>query len=81
MLIFMPHGFWGDLGETVITLVWIVGLTNAFNYLDGMDGLAAPVDGSHQPFVLCGYFALHRPDTDWFFRLDLMRGVFGVFAA
>jgi len=38
---FLPHGFLGNLGEIVITLVWIVGLTNAFNYLDGMDGLAA----------------------------------------
>lgn len=38
---FLPHGFWGDLGEIIITLIWIVGLTNAFNYLDGMDGLAA----------------------------------------
>jgi UDP-GlcNAc:undecaprenyl-phosphate GlcNAc-1-phosphate transferase len=38
---FLPHGFLGNLGEVVITLIWIVGLTNAFNYLDGMDGLAA----------------------------------------
>jgi len=38
---FLPHGFWGNLGEIIITLIWIVGLTNAFNYLDGMDGLAA----------------------------------------
>ena len=38
---FLPTGFWGDLGEVVITLIWLVGLTNAFNYLDGIDGLAA----------------------------------------
>lgn len=37
---FLPSGFWGDMGEIIITLVWIVGVTNAFNYLDGMDGLA-----------------------------------------
>lgn len=37
---FLPLGFWGDLGEVLITLIWLVGVTNAFNYLDGMDGLA-----------------------------------------
>ena len=26
-----------------MTVVWIVGLTNAFNFLDNMDGLAASV--------------------------------------
>jgi len=29
--------------NTVVTLIWIVGLTNAFNLLDNMDGLAAGV--------------------------------------
>lgn len=38
---FLPPGFWGDLGEIIITLLWIVGVTNACNYLDGLDGLAA----------------------------------------
>ena len=28
-----------------VTLVWIVGLTNAFNLIDGVDGLAAGVSG------------------------------------
>jgi UDP-GlcNAc:undecaprenyl-phosphate GlcNAc-1-phosphate transferase len=32
-------GFWGGL----ITLVWIVGVTNAINLLDGLDGLAGGV--------------------------------------
>lgn len=37
---FLPSGFWGDLGEIAVTLVWVVGVTNACNYLDGLDGLA-----------------------------------------
>lgn len=37
---FLPPTFFGDTLEIVVTLVWIVGVTNAFNYLDGMDGLA-----------------------------------------
>ena len=38
---FLPTGFWGDLGEIMVTLIWLVGVTNAYNYLDGLDGLAA----------------------------------------
>ena len=38
---FFPHGPWGDLGEWLLTALWVVGITNAVNYLDGLDGLAA----------------------------------------
>jgi UDP-GlcNAc:undecaprenyl-phosphate GlcNAc-1-phosphate transferase len=38
---FLPNNFWGNIGEMVITVLWILGVTNAYNYLDGMDGLAA----------------------------------------
>ena len=37
---FFPPGVLGNLAEMVITLIWLVGVTNAFNYLDGLDGLA-----------------------------------------
>ncbi len=30
-------GLWGYL----VTLIWVVGLTNAFNFMDGLDGMAA----------------------------------------
>ena len=42
-----------DLLATVIALVWLVGITNAFNLLDNMDGLAATLAA-----VACAYFAL-----------------------
>lgn len=38
---FLPPGILENLGEIVISLIWLVGIANAFNYLDGMDGLAA----------------------------------------
>lgn len=38
---FLPHNFWGDAAEIILTLLWIVGVTNTYNYLDGLDGLAA----------------------------------------
>lgn len=37
---FLPNNLWGDIGEVIITLIWIIGVTNAYNYLDGIDGLA-----------------------------------------
>ena len=38
---------------TVIGLVWLVGMTNAFNLLDNMDGLAATLAA-----IACAFFAL-----------------------
>lgn len=51
---FLPPTWWGIAGEWLITVVWIVGITNAINFLDGMDGLV--------PGLVCGtgiiYFTL-----------------------
>jgi len=38
---FLPNTWWGNILEVVITLVWVLGITNAFNYLDGADGLCS----------------------------------------
>ncbi len=37
---FLPNNLWGYSGEVILTLIWVVGITNALNYLDGIDGLA-----------------------------------------
>ncbi len=37
---FLPQSIWGNIGEILVTVIWIVGVTNAYNYLDGLDGLA-----------------------------------------
>lgn len=42
-----------DLVGTVVAFVWLVGITNAFNLLDNMDGLAATL-----ATVACAYFAI-----------------------
>ena len=42
-----------DLAATLIALFWLVGVTNAFNLLDNMDGLAASLAA-----IACAYFAL-----------------------
>ncbi|MBI5788273.1 MAG: undecaprenyl/decaprenyl-phosphate alpha-N-acetylglucosaminyl 1-phosphate transferase [Candidatus Schekmanbacteria bacterium] len=36
---------WGMAANYIITLVWIVGLANALNFFDGMDGLAGGLAG------------------------------------
>ncbi len=36
-----PYQFFGPALAAVITLVWVVGFTNAFNFIDGLDGLSA----------------------------------------
>ncbi|MGA1198874.1 MAG: MraY family glycosyltransferase, partial [Candidatus Latescibacterota bacterium] len=41
ILSFLPETWWGQLGEYLITFLWVVGITNAINWLDGLDGLAA----------------------------------------
>jgi UDP-GlcNAc:undecaprenyl-phosphate/decaprenyl-phosphate GlcNAc-1-phosphate transferase len=40
VLSFLPETWWGHLGEYAITFLWVIGITNAINFLDGMDGLA-----------------------------------------
>lgn len=40
-LSFLPNNLWGNIGEIILTLIWIIGITNAFNCLDGIDGLAS----------------------------------------
>jgi UDP-GlcNAc:undecaprenyl-phosphate GlcNAc-1-phosphate transferase len=39
--VFLPGGLWGILIEWLLTFLWILGITNALNFLDGLDGLAA----------------------------------------
>ncbi|MFH1777514.1 MAG: MraY family glycosyltransferase [Candidatus Omnitrophota bacterium] len=40
-LSFLPNNVLGYTGEILLTIIWIIGITNAVNYLDGIDGLAA----------------------------------------
>src|SRR4029077_4902789 len=42
------------VGDAMLTLFWIVGITNAFNLLDNMDGLCAGIATVAGVFVLGG---------------------------
>lgn len=54
---FLPGILWGDIAEIVITVIWIVGVMNAYNYLDGLDGLAV---GSAVINLLCFAWILFK---------------------
>lgn len=41
VLVMTNMGFWGGTVKQIVILVFVIGITNAFNFLDGMDGLAA----------------------------------------
>src|SRR5919197_4992922 len=65
-----------DVFATAIAVLWLVGMTNAFNLLDNMDGLAATLAA-----IACGYFAIdalteHQNDT--VLALSLALGVAAV---
>jgi UDP-GlcNAc:undecaprenyl-phosphate GlcNAc-1-phosphate transferase len=38
-------GALGTAGDFALTLIWIIGITNAYNFIDGIDGLAATLGG------------------------------------
>jgi UDP-GlcNAc:undecaprenyl-phosphate GlcNAc-1-phosphate transferase len=40
---FLPNNWWGSIGAVIITLIWILGIINATNFADGVDGLAAGI--------------------------------------
>jgi UDP-GlcNAc:undecaprenyl-phosphate GlcNAc-1-phosphate transferase len=40
---FLPQGPVGDAIECFLTIVWVVGITNAMNCLDGIDGLLSSI--------------------------------------
>jgi UDP-GlcNAc:undecaprenyl-phosphate/decaprenyl-phosphate GlcNAc-1-phosphate transferase len=50
---FRLHWFVSITGDTIVTIFWIVGITNAFNLIDNMDGLCAGVG-----FIAACYLAL-----------------------
>ena len=41
VLTVFPEGLLGDTANIILTIIWLVGITNAFNFMDGMDGLAS----------------------------------------
>ncbi|MDF0672773.1 MAG: MraY family glycosyltransferase [Nitrospira sp.] len=58
LTLFSP-GLPGDAANIVLTLFWIVGITNAFNFFDGMDGLATGL-----AVLMAGFMGVVSFETD-----------------
>ena len=52
----LPWG-WGSAGAMLLTIFWLIGITNAINLLDNMDGLAAGVSAIAAVFIAASFAA------------------------
>jgi UDP-GlcNAc:undecaprenyl-phosphate GlcNAc-1-phosphate transferase len=80
--VFLFFGYrleWTDslLGDTVLTLFWIVGVTNAFNLLDNMDGLCAGIALVAGGFALFGFGADPAAAATAFYLAGLLGATVG----
>ncbi|HEX9285598.1 MAG TPA: MraY family glycosyltransferase [Nitrospirales bacterium] len=65
LLTLFPHGLWGDALNVLVTVLWIVGITNAFNFSDGMDGLATGLAVILAFFLGVVAFRTNQPTLGW----------------
>jgi len=42
-------GIISQIGNILLTIIWVIGITNAMNFFDGMDGLAACLAAGLRP--------------------------------
>jgi len=58
-------GVWGLIGNLLLTGTWIIGITNAMNFFDGMDGLAAGLGAIIAFFLGMVAFQTDQPFLGW----------------
>jgi UDP-GlcNAc:undecaprenyl-phosphate/decaprenyl-phosphate GlcNAc-1-phosphate transferase len=63
--LFPSQPLWGYLLNALLSIIWIVGLTNAMNFIDGMDGLATGVSAIISLFMGIVAFQTHQPFMGW----------------
>ena len=63
----IPHdlGLFAYTGNVLLTLFWIIGITNAMNFFDGMDGLAAGLGAMIAFFLGVVAFQTTQPFIGW----------------
>jgi UDP-GlcNAc:undecaprenyl-phosphate GlcNAc-1-phosphate transferase len=66
VLTLFPAGPLGDMANVALTLFWIIGITNAFNFFDGMDGLATGLAMLLAGFMGVVAFETDQPNLGWF---------------
>jgi len=73
---FAPDVWWGYGLEYAVTAFWVIGITNAFNFLDGINGLASAL--AVTTCLLMGLLAWHTDQTYMLFLcLALAGGAMG----
>jgi len=63
--LFPKDSLWGLMGNIGLTYIWILGITNAFNFIDGMDGLAAGLGVITSFFMGIVAFQTNQPYFGW----------------
>jgi UDP-GlcNAc:undecaprenyl-phosphate/decaprenyl-phosphate GlcNAc-1-phosphate transferase len=64
----------GPVGSAVLTIVWIAAITNAFNFLDNMDGLSSGVAAVCTAAFLVATLSIHPPQLFVAAALALLLG-------
>jgi UDP-GlcNAc:undecaprenyl-phosphate GlcNAc-1-phosphate transferase len=65
LVLFPPYLWWGMVFNAILTYLWVIGIANAFNFLDGMDGLAAGLSGIVAFFLGMVAFETNQPYLGW----------------
>jgi len=60
-----PRTIWGYWLNVLFTILWIVGITNSMNFIDGMDGLAAGIGAIIAIFMGIVAFQTGQPLIGW----------------
>jgi len=63
--LFPPRTTWGFWMNLVFTIIWIVGITDAMNFIDGMDGLASGLSAIMATFMGIVAFQTSQPFMGW----------------
>ncbi|MBN2569016.1 MAG: undecaprenyl/decaprenyl-phosphate alpha-N-acetylglucosaminyl 1-phosphate transferase [Deltaproteobacteria bacterium] len=63
--LFPPRTTWGFWMNLLFTLIWMVGITNAMNFIDGMDGLASGLSAIMAAFIGIVAFQTDQPFMGW----------------
>ena len=65
-LTFFYHSTWAPFVNIPLTVLWMVGLTNAMNFFDGIDGLASTISLICALFMGILAFNTDQPALGWF---------------
>jgi len=65
LTLFPTRTLWGQALNVLLTILWVVGITSAMNFLDGMDGLAAGLAALTAGFLGIIAYQSHQVFLGW----------------